>query len=269
MNDAIRLELQDGIAVITFDRPEELNTFTQPMIDGLGEAYRRCDDDDEVRVVVVTGAGKAFCAGADMSAGAGTFAGEQMELGSSSCPLSFQAWDLRKPVIAACNGHAIGVGLSLALQADLRVFAIEGRYGLLQNRRGVVADFAAAHVLPRLVGFERAFELLVRADRLSGAEAAEWGLAGRVVPAQQVLETAMEIAADMAANCAPLVMALHKRMLWRSHELTREAMIELETRALRYSMRQPDAEEGGRAWFERRPPQWRGRGDRDWPEFLQ
>ena len=110
MNQEIQLKVEQGIALITFNRPEALNTFTSGMMDGLGEAYRRCDEDDEVKVVVVTGAGKAFCAGADMSGGGDTFDAKG-ELDFPSCPLSFQAWDVRKPVIAALNGHAIGVGM--------------------------------------------------------------------------------------------------------------------------------------------------------------
>ena len=141
MNKEIQLSVEQGVALITFNRPEALNTFTSGMMEGLGEAYRRCDEDEEVKVVVVTGAGKAFCAGADMSGGGDTFDAKG-ELDFSSCPLSFQAWDVRKPVIAALNGHAIGVGMGIAIQADIRILAEEGKYGFLQGRRGVVADFA-------------------------------------------------------------------------------------------------------------------------------
>ncbi len=267
MNQDILLDVQDGIGTITFNRPDAMNTFTNGMMEGLGDAYRRCDEDDAVRVVVVTGAGKAFCAGADMSGGGETFDTlEDMDF--SSCPLSFQAWDVRKPVIAACNGHAVGVGLGIATQCDMRIFAEEGKYGFLQTRRGVVADFAVEHVLPRLVGFERAFELIVRASRLSGTEACEWGLARRAVPAEQVLATAMEIAGDMAVNCSPLVMGIHKRLLWRGQDLSREQLVELETRALHYTMGRPDAVEGGMAYFERRPPAWESSVSEDWPDWL-
>ena len=200
--EELQFEHRGGIALITLNRPDAHNALTGAMIQALGEAYRSCDRDDAVKVVVVTGSGDSFCAGADMSGGADTFdaggAGEDF----SSCPLPFQAWELRKPVIAACNGHAIGIGLGIALQADLRVFAEEGKYGFLQNRRGVVADSAAEYLLPRLVGLERAFELLVRAPRLSGEEAGDWGLASRVVPQERVLEVAMDLARDMAENCA-------------------------------------------------------------------
>ncbi len=263
----IVLQVHDGVGVITFNRPDALNTFTTGMMEGLGNAYRQCDADDAVKVVVVTGAGKAFCAGADMSDGGETF-DELEDMDFSSCPLSFQAWDVRKPVIAACNGHAVGVGLGIAAQCDMRVVAQEGKYGFLQNRRGVVADFAVEHVLPRLVGFERAFEMVVRAVRLSGTEACEWGLASRVVPADQVLSTAMEIARDMAVNCSPLVMGLHKKLLWRGQDMDRGAFVELETKALHYTMGRADAIEGGMAYFERRQPKWSSSVSKEWTQWL-
>lgn len=269
MNQELLLEINDGVALITLNRPEAYNTLSAAIIEGLGEAYHRCDEDDAVRVVVVTGAGKAFCAGADMSAGGDTFDGAAHETKIDSCPLSTQAWDVRKPVIAACNGHAVGAGLGLALQADMRVFAEEGKYGFLQSRRGVVADFAIEYVLPRLVGFERAFELLVRAPRLSGEEAVSWGLAGRCVPAAQVLDTALEIATDIARNCAPLPVGLHKQLLWRGLDMSRSELAALESQALNYTMSKADAVEGGMAYFERRTPQWSDSVAKDWPQWLQ
>ena len=268
MNEELLFDIADGVAVITLNRPEAYNTLSSAIISGLGEAYRRCDEDDDIRVVVVTGSGSAFCAGADMSGGGSTFDSQAQTVQIDSCPLSMQAWDVRKPVIAACNGHAVGAGLGLAVQADMRVFANEGKYGFLQSRRGVVTDFAMEYVLPRLVGFERAFELLVRAPRLSGEEAVAWGLAGRSVPATQVLETAMEIARDIATHCAPLPVGLHKQLLWRGLDMSLEELAVLESRALNYSMTTPDAVEGGMAYFERRPPNWSGSVSKDWPDWL-
>lgn len=265
--DSVKVENRRAVGVITLNRPEQQNTFNAEMIRALGDCLRACDADDSVRVVVLTGSGKAFCAGADLSGGGDTF-DTQGDMTFSSCALSMQPWEVRKPVIAACNGHAIGVGLSTALQCDLRVFAEDGKFGLLQNRRGVVADNAVEYPLPRLVGFERAFELLVRGVRLSGREAGDWGLASRVVPADKVLSTALEVAEDMAVNCSPLVMGMHKRMLWRGLDMERDRFVELETRALHYSMGRDDAVEGGMAWFEKRDPQWRSSVTRDWPPFL-
>lgn len=269
MNDELKLDIDDGIAVITINRPEAYNTLTNAIIEGLGLAYRRCDGDDDVRVIVVTGAGKAFCAGADMSGGGSTFDSAAQKVEVNSCPLSMQAWEVRKPVIAACNGHAIGAGLGLAIQADMRIFAHEGKYGFLQSRRGVVADFAVEYVLPRLVGFERAFELLVRAPRLSGEEALAWGLAGRSVPAEQVLEVALEIARDISVNCAPLPVGLHKNLLWRGLAMTMEELAKMENQALSHTMSTPDAVEGGMAYLERRPPQWSASINNDWPDWLK
>ena len=268
MNDELLFEISDGVALITLNRPEAYNTMSSAIIDGLGEAYRRCDEDDAVRVAVVTGAGNAFCAGADMGAGGDTFDGAAQSVEIDSCPLSMQAWDVRKPVIAACNGHAVGAGLGLAMQADMRVFANEGKYGFLQSRRGVVTDFAMEYVLPRLVGFERAFELLVRAPRLSGEEAVAWGLAGRSVPAGEVLEVALEIARDIATHCAPLPVGLHKQLLWRALDMSRGELAAAESRALNFSMTKPDAVEGGMAYFERRTPNWSASVSGDWPEWL-
>lgn len=266
MNE-ISLEVREGVALIRFERPDRMNVFSPGMIDGLGEYYRRCDADDAVRVVVLSGSGAAFCAGADLS-DAAVFTERPDAPPVSSCPLSMQAWEVRKPVIAACNGHAIGIGLGIALQCDIRIVALEGKYGLLQNRRGVVADFGVEYLLPRLLGFERAFELLVRGLRLDGAEATAWGLASRAVPGDEVLALAMEIAADMAQNCSPLVMGMHKRLLWRALDMPRQEFVALETRALAHSMRLPDALEGGLAWTQKRPPGWQPLREKDWPDFL-
>jgi enoyl-CoA hydratase/carnithine racemase len=269
MSEELKIEISDGIAVVTLNRPDTFNSLSSALIAGLGAAYRRCDEDDDVRVVILTGAGKAFCVGADMAGGGSTFDAAAQTVEVNSCPLSTQAWEVRKPVIAACNGHAVGAGLGLAVQADMRVFANEGKYGFLQSRRGVVADFAMEYVLPRLVGFERAFELLVRAPRLSGEEAKSWGLAGRSVPASDVLETALGIAQDISANCAPLPVGLHKQLLWRGLAMNIEELAEMESRALRHTMATPDAIEGGMAYVERRTPQWSASINKDWPNWLQ
>jgi enoyl-CoA hydratase/carnithine racemase len=269
MNEELLFDLVEGVAIITLNRPDSYNSLSDAIIEGLGRAYRRCDESDDVRVVVVTGAGTAFCAGADMSGGGNTFDGASQDEAVNSCPLSMQAWEVRKPVIAACNGHAVGAGLGLAMQADMRVFANEGKYGFLQSRRGVVADFAIEYVLPRLVGFERAFELLVRAPRLSGQEAQAWGLAGRCVPAAEVLATALEIARDISTHCAPLPVGLHKHLLWRGLSMTLEQLADLESRALNHTMSNPDAVEGGLAYVERRVPQWSASINADWPKWLK
>ncbi|MEM1114464.1 MAG: enoyl-CoA hydratase-related protein [Pseudomonadota bacterium] len=268
MNDDLLFEVTNGIAVITLNRPEALNAMSSAMIEGLGRAYQRCDSDDDIRVVIVTGSGRAFCTGADMSAGGNTFDGSAQTVEVNSLPLAMQAWQVRKPVIAACNGHAVGAGLGLAVQADMRVFANEGKYGFLQSRRGVVTDFAMEYVLPRLVGFERAFELLVRAERYTGQEALALGLAGRSVAANEVLPTAMAIAADIAEYCAPLPVGLHKALLYRGLDSSLASLADMENNALALTMSKPDAIEGGVAYLERRAPKWTGSVTADWPDWL-
>jgi len=268
MSGELLFEVNAGVALITLNRPEAHNSLSPGIIEGLGDAYRRCDEDDAIRVAVVTGAGGVFCTGADMRAGGDTFDGAALTVEIDSCPLSTQAWEVRKPIIAACNGHAVGAGMGLAMQCDMRVFANEGKYGFLQARRGVVTDFAMEYVLPRIVGMERAFELLVRAPKLSGEEAVAMGLAARSVPREQVLDTALDIARDIADNCAPLPVGLHKTLLWRALDCGLGELAALETRALNHTMAGPDAVEGGVAWLERRTPRWTGSVERDWPEWL-
>ena len=269
MNQELQFEIHDGVAVITINRPEAHNTLSAAVIDGLGAAYQRCNDDDDIRVAIVTGAGKVFCAGADMSGGGSTFDSAAQTLDISSCPLAVQAWEVRKPVIAACNGHAIGAGLGLAMQTDMRILASEAKYGFLQARRGVVTDFAMEYILPRVVGLERAFELLVRAPTLLGSEAVDWGLAGRCAPAEQVLAVAMEVAQDIAVNCAPLPVGLHKHLLWRPLDMNMQELADYESRALNHSMTTEDAIEGGVSYMERRAPRWTGSVKRDWPSWLK
>lgn len=262
----VRFESNDGVAVITLNRPEQRNTFTGRMGEELSHAYAHCDTDDGVRAVIVTGAGDAFCAGADMTAGEQTFA-RPGHGDFSAMPLSIRACDVRKPVIAALNGHAIGIGLTLALQCDLRIAAIEGRYGILQVRRGVMPDCGAHWTLPRLVGFARAADLLLTGRRFGGEEAVALGVASRALPAAEVLPAALEIARDVAAHTAPLSVALTKRLLWQSADLELAEVERIETELHHHLMGRPDAAEGVMAFLERRPPRWTSSVVADWPAW--
>jgi enoyl-CoA hydratase/carnithine racemase len=262
----IRFEMRDGIAVITLHRPEQLNAFSGRMGEELGDAWRRCDEEDAVRAVVLTGAGRAFCAGADLSAGAETF-GKQEASDFSATPVHPPAWDVRKPVIAAMNGHAVGLGLTLALQCDLRIVADEGKYGVVQVRRGVMPDACSHWTLPRIVGLERAAWLLLTGAKVTGSEAAAMGLALRSLPADQVLPAALEIARDVAENTAPLSVAVTKRLLWQSPELSRGQVEHFETALHHHLMGKPDAMEGAVAYLERRTPRWQLSVSGDWPPW--
>ena len=262
----IRFEVQDRVAIITLHRLDHLNAYSGKMGLELGEVYRACDNDDAIRVVVLTGAGKAFCAGADMSMGEETFA-KQDGHAFSAAGVDPPAWEVRKPVIAAINGHAIGIGLTLALQCDMRIIANEGKYSIVQVRRGVMPDGYSHWTLPRIVGLERAAYILLTGRMFSGAEAVELGIALKSLPAGEVLPAAMEIARDIAANTAPLSVGISKRLLWENFNLSPAEVGRRETDLHHHLMGKPDAIEGVMAWIERRPPQWTLSVKSDWPDW--
>ena len=173
MYQTVRFEVDDGVAVVTLQRPERLNAFSGAMGEELADAYRRCDAEDAIRAVVLTGAGRAFCAGADMSEAARTFQAADPR-SFSAAAVAFPAFRVRKLVIAAVNGHAIGVGMTLAMQCDLRFFAREGRYGVVQVRRGAMPDAYAHWTVLRAVGLARAAELLLTGRTYTGEETTAW-----------------------------------------------------------------------------------------------
>jgi len=259
----LELRVEDGVAVATLNRPERRNAFTGAMGASLGRVYERCDQDDTVRVIVVTGAGDAFCAGADLSPAGDTFAAPTREFRSS--PVSPPAFDVRKPVIAAVNGHAIGIGLSLAMQCDLRVFAQGAKYGFVHVRRGVIPDAHSHWTVPRAVGFARAADLLLTGRHVGADEAVTMGLASQAVPPPEVLPTALAIARDLAVHTAPLSVAISKALLWSSPALSAADADRLETAMHRHVMGRADAREGVVAYLERRDPRWSLSPTRDWP----
>ncbi|MFN8626076.1 MAG: enoyl-CoA hydratase-related protein [Candidatus Binatia bacterium] len=260
----IAFAVRDQVAIVTLQRPNRLNAFSGRMGIDLAAAYRECDRNDDIRAVVVTGAGRAFCVGADMAAGAETFA-KQDERSFSAAAVDVAAWEVRKPVIAAINGHAIGIGLTLAMQCDIRLIAHEAKCGFVHVRRGVIPDAYAHWSVPRAIGFARAAELFLTGRTFSGEEAAQWGLASRVLPAAEVLPAAVAIARDIAVNVAPLSAALSKRLLWANQWTTREQVGRQETALHHVVMGRPDAIEGVMAFVERRPPRWQLTVSRDWP----
>lgn len=264
-NDLL-FEIEEGVALVTLNRPEQRNAFSGPMGEALGNAYRTCDGDDAIRAVVLTGAGDAFCTGADLAPGADTFVAQE-PAGFSAAAFDPPAFAIRKPVIAAVNGHAIGLGFTMALQCDLRILAREGKYGVVQVRRGVMPDAYAHFTLPRIIGVSRAADLLLTGRKIGAQEAEQLGIATRVVPAAEVLPTALAIARDIAQNTAPLSVAVTKRLLWESSQLDAAAVERKETALHHHLMARADAIEGVVAYLERRAPQWKLSASRDWPAW--
>ncbi|MDG2051132.1 MAG: enoyl-CoA hydratase-related protein, partial [Myxococcota bacterium] len=211
------------------------------------------------------GAGDSFCAGADMTAREETFASPAGE-NFSAMPLTLRACDVRKPVLAALNGHAIGIGLTLALQCDLRWVSQQGRYGIVQVRRGVMPDCGAHWILPRLVGWATAADLLLTGRKFDGHEAVSMGLANQALPAAEVLPAALAVAREMALRVAPLSAAATKKLLWSAAEMNLEQVEEVETSLHHHLMAHPDAVEGVMAFLERRDPRWTGAVSDSWPD---
>jgi enoyl-CoA hydratase/carnithine racemase len=257
----------NGVATITLNRPDKMNACSGEMLEGLAAAYRRCDEDDAIRAVVVTGAGRAFCAGADMSDAARTF--DVSDRGGfddfSAAGVATPAFSIRKLVVAAVNGHAIGLGMTLAMQCDLRIFALEGKYGIVQVRRGVMGDAYSHWTMVRLVGLARAAEIMLTGRTFAGEELDRLGVANRVLPAAEVLPAALEIARETAIHAAPLSVAVSKKLLWDAIDLDAAEVEYAETELHKVVMAMPDAIEGPVAHVQRRPPEWKGLLSRDWP----
>lgn len=252
MTTQVSLSVDDlGVAVITLDGAERLNVFSRATARALGAAFRRCDEDDAIRAVVITGAGSAFCAGADLTTGSRSFEADEE---FSASPVQPPAWEVRKLVIAAINGHAIGIGLTIALQCDLRLVAEDAKLAIPQVRRGMIGDAQSHYTLRHLAGTAVAAELLLTGRTIRGREAVARGLATQALPAADVMPVALEIARDVAANASPAALALSKQLLWS--DLSLDDVATAETRAHRRLMSHPDAAEGPAAWRERRTPNW-------------
>lgn len=242
----------DGVALITLDGGDGLNLFSRTTGRALGAALQTCDRDDAVRAIVLTGAGSAFCAGADLTAGSGAFTEPDAEFSAS--PVEPPAWRVRKLVIAAINGHAIGIGLTIALQCDVRIVAADAKLAIPQVRRGMIGDAQSHYTLRRLVGTAVAADLLLTGRTIRGAEAAQRGIATEALPTDEVVPAALALAQDVAINASPAAVALSKQILWA--DLSAEGVAVAETDAHRLLMAHPDAVEGAAAWRERRAPLW-------------
>jgi enoyl-CoA hydratase/carnithine racemase len=256
--ETILLERRAGVAVVTLHRPERRNAYTARMGAELNEAFAELEADDAVRAIVVTGAGRDFCVGADLERGGDTFKRENLEDRGAPARPAIRPWEMATPIIAAINGSAVGVGLTLPMQWDIRVAAADAKLGFVFTRRGVIPEASSTWIVPRLVGVARAMDLLLTGRLFTGEEAAAMGLVGRAVERERVLPVALEIAGDIAANTAPVSVALTKRLVYEGlAEPDRNAAAAREGRAFWWSGRQADAAEGIRAFLEKRPPEWK------------
>jgi enoyl-CoA hydratase/carnithine racemase len=255
--ETILLERRGAVGLVTLNRPERRNAYTARMGAELNGAFAELEADDAVRAIVVTGAGRDFCVGADLERGGDTFNRADRFEDRAAAP-ALRPWEMATPVIAALNGSAVGVGLTLPMQWDIRIAAADAKLGFVFTRRGVIPEASSTWIVPRLIGVARAMDVLLTGRLFTGEEAAAMGLVSRAVERERVLPVALEIADDIAANTAPVSVALTKRLITEGlAEPDRNAAAAREARAFWWSGRQADAAEGIRAFLEKRPPEWK------------
>jgi enoyl-CoA hydratase/carnithine racemase len=270
-----RYEVDRGVGVLTLNRPDRLNAFTNTMLAEMIETFQEASRDDDVRAVVVTGAGKAFCAGADLGGGGKTFdagaGGADVGLtghrdGGGQATLEIFA--CRKPVIAAINGAAVGVGITMTLPMDIRVVAEDAKIGFVFARRGIVPEACSSWFLPRIVGISKAVELCVTGRVFRASEEAASGLFNHIVPADQVLDKAMSIAREIADNTSAVSVALARALLW--HGLAQpdpqHAHI-IDSKCIFWAGRGADAYEGVQSFLDKRPAKFTMSAWTDMPDF--
>lgn len=274
MPETLTYAIADGVATITLNRPDRLNAFNRTMFGELLEAFDETDADDAVRAVVVTGAGRAFCAGADLGGGAKTFR-STVDIGDGPVPrdtggeLVLRIFRSLKPVIAAINGPAVGVGASMTLPMDIRVLAEGAKVGFVYAARGIVPDGAASWFLPRIVGISQALEWCLTGRVFPATEALEGGLVRSLHPADEVVSVATGLAREIATNVAPVSAVITRQLLWQmlgaGHPMDAHR---IDSRAIYDTGRMADAAEGVTAFLEKRPARWSLTPNNDLPDWF-
>ena len=272
--ETLRYDVADRVATLTLNRPDRLNAVNATSIRELVAAFDAADGDDEVRAVIVTGAGRAFCAGADLGPGGATFAGgpgrrdRPEEHRDGGGLVTLRIFEMKKPVIAAINGPAVGFGVTLTLAMDIRIASSAARLGFVFARRGVVPEACSTWFLPRLVGIAQAAEWAYTGRVFSADEARAGGLVSRVVAPDELLPTARALAREITDNTSAVSVALIRQMLWRmlgaSHPVEAHR---LDSLGMWHTGRSADAHEGVTSFLEKRSPRFTGRPSKDMPPF--
>lgn len=286
--EVIKYEVQDNILTITLNRPEILNAFNGAMMRELIDAFDRADKDDEVRAIIITGEGRGFCAGADLSAGANTFDSqkrtdrperlfkedEQISLSDDRVRdgggrLTLRIFESLKPVIGAINGPAVGVGVTMQLPMDIRIASEKARFGFVFSRRGIVMEACSSWFLPRLVGISQALQWVYSGRVFDAAEALKGGLVSEVVKPEELLPRARAIAREIIDNAAPVSIALMRQMVWRmagaDHPMEAH---KVDSRGIFIRGQSPDVKEGVVSFLEKRPPNFKQKVSTDMPEYF-
>jgi enoyl-CoA hydratase/carnithine racemase len=272
--EQITTALDQGVLTITLNRPDRLNAWTATMGNELIAAFDAADADDDVRVIIVTGAGRGFCAGADLAGGGATFDYRQRE---SEGPIprdgggrfTLRVFESTKPVIAAINGPAVGVGATMTLPMDIRLAAEEARIGFVFARRGIVPEACSSWFLPRAVGISRAMEWVATGRVFGAQEALDAGLVRSLHPAGELLDAARSLAREIADNTAPVSVALARKLMWTmlgaEHPMIAHRA---DSRGMFYRGQSADAQEGVTSFLEKRGPRFPDRVSDGLPDVL-
>jgi enoyl-CoA hydratase/carnithine racemase len=284
--ETISCDVSENILTITLNRPDKLNAFNAAMLRELIVAFDAADRDDDVRAVIVTGAGRAFCAGADLSSGADTFDRDAKRGPVRRLPdgwvdysdpnardgggqVTLRIFKCLKPVIAAVNGPAVGIGVTMQLPMDIRIASEDARFGFVFSQRGIVPEAASSWFLPRIVGISQALEWCFTGRVFDAREALAGGLVSKVVPADQLLATVRGLAREIATKTAPVSVALIRQMMWRlsAADDPMEAH-KVDSRGIYARGRSNDVKEGVMAFLEKRPAQFRDKVSSDMPDYF-
>jgi enoyl-CoA hydratase/carnithine racemase len=272
-SEQITTEVADSVLTITLNRPERLNAWTAQMGREMRETFDRADADDEVRAIIVTGAGRGFCAGADLAAGGETFDYRKREsLGpprDNGGELTLRIFESTKPVIAAINGPAVGVGATMTLPMDVRLAADDVRMGFVFARRGIIPEACSSWFLPRVVGISRAMEWVSTGRVFSAQEALEGGLVRSLHPKEELLDAARALAREIAENTAPVSIALARQLMWRMLGAEHPMLAHrADSRGMASRGESADAVEGITAFLEKRPAKFPDRVSDGLPEIM-
>jgi enoyl-CoA hydratase/carnithine racemase len=274
--EQIRYDVNKSILTITLNRPERLNAFNSSMRAELIDAFDRANTDDVIRAIIVTGKGRAFCAGADLKKGAEAFNYDKREdrldretRRDGGGRLTLKIFESVKPVIAAINGPAVGVGITMTLAMDIRIASYNACFGLVFSRRGIIPEACSTWFLPRIVGVSKALEWVLSGRVFSGEEALRSGLVRSLHSPADLLPAAESIAAEIARNTSAISVALSRQMLWRmlgaDHPMEAH---KIESRGIYHTGKSDDAREGVESFLEKRSPEFRSKPSTDMPDFF-
>ncbi|MEM7018024.1 MAG: crotonase/enoyl-CoA hydratase family protein [Pseudomonadota bacterium] len=271
--EQITYEVEDNILTLTLNRPEKLNAFTKQMNAEMVDAFDRADADDDIRAIIVTGAGRGFCAGADLSKGGSTFDHsvnpENEEHRDGGGLLTLRIFELKKPIIAAVNGPAVGVGATMQLAMDIRIASDNARFGFVFARRGIVMEACSSWFLPRIVGISQALDWAYSGRVFSAQEAHERGLIRDLYSQDELLPAARKIAREIADNTSAISVTMMRHMMWKllgaDHPMEAH---KIDSRAIHSMGATADAKEGVNSFIEKRPPSFPGKPSQDMPDFF-